>query len=62
MATNPTDQKVVEEIFLSTLCRMPTQKEKAAGLETLKAGANRTEGAQDLMWALLNSPAFLFNR
>jgi hypothetical protein len=28
----------------------------------LGAGADRLAVAQDLSWALLNSPAFLFNR
>jgi hypothetical protein len=41
---------------------MPSPREKAAGLDTLKTAGSKTEGAQDLMWALLNSPAFLFNR
>lgn len=62
MASNPTDEKIVEDIFLSALCRMPSEKEKKAGLDTIKTAPNRTEGAQDVMWALLNSPAFLFNR
>ncbi len=62
MATNPTDEKIVEEIFLSALCRMPSAREKKASLDAVKTAANRSEGAQDLMWALLNSPAFLFNR
>ena len=62
MATNPADDKIVEEVFLSALCRTPSAREKKAALDTLKTATNRTEGAQDLMWALLNSPAFLFNR
>jgi hypothetical protein len=62
MTTNPSDDKIVEDIFLATLCRMPSEKEKKAGLDTLKTASSRTEGAQDVMWALVNSPAFLFNR
>lgn len=60
--TNPTDEKLVEEIFLATLSRFPTAKEKQTSLATIHVSANRAEGAEDLMWALLNSPAFLFNR
>ena len=62
LKANPTDEKVVEEIFLATLSRFPTAKEKQTSLATLHVSANRGEGAEDLMWALLNSPAFLFNR
>jgi hypothetical protein len=54
------DHKVVEEIYLSVLNRFPTAKETAA--IDFKAGGTRLEVAQDLTWALLNSPAFLFNR
>ena len=55
------DRRVVEEIFLSTLGRLPTDAE----LKDAKLGSDpphRMEEAQDLAWALLNSPAFLFNR
>jgi hypothetical protein len=62
MATNPSDDKIVEDTFLAVLCRMPTARERKAGLDTLKSAASKTEGAQDLTWALVNSPAFLFNR
>lgn len=62
LKTNPSDEKLVEEVFLSVLCRMPTKKEIANSLAHFKAAGNREEGAQDLMWALINSPAFLFNR
>jgi hypothetical protein len=54
------DQKLVEEIYLSCLSRPPTEKEIKA--VEFKPGGNRLEVAQDLAWALLNSPAFLFNR
>jgi hypothetical protein len=54
------DRKVVEEIYLSCLNRPPTEKELAS--IKLGEGNQRREDAQDLAWALLNSPAFLFNR
>jgi len=53
------DKKVIDEIYLSVLNRRPVEKEYAA--VDFKEGS-RLEVAQDLMWALLNSPAFLFNR
>ncbi len=56
----PDDRKVVEEIYLSCLNRPPTDKELAS--IKLGEGNQRREDAQDLAWALLNSPAFLFNR
>lgn len=59
-ACEPDDQKLVEEIYLSCLNRPPTSEEVRA--VDLAAGASRLEAAQDLAWALLNSPAFLFNR
>lgn len=60
VASESDDRKVIEEIYLSCLNRPPTPRE----LETVKLGAGdqRLESAQDLTWALLNSPAFLFNR
>ena len=54
------DQKLVEEIYLSCLSRPPTEKEQAA--VKFDTTSDRLEVAQDLTWALLNSPAFLFNR
>jgi hypothetical protein len=53
------NKKLVEEIYFTILNRPPTEKEFA--LADL-SGGNRLEAAQDLAWALLNSPAFLFNR
>ncbi len=53
--------KMVEEIYMSVFNRMPTDAERGQG-EKYLADNGLAEGAQDLMWALINSPAFLFNR
>jgi hypothetical protein len=58
--TENDNAKLVEDIYLSCLSRPPTEKELKA--VEFKSGADRLEVAQDLAWALLNSPAFLFNR
>jgi len=56
---NSDDKKVVEEIYLTCLNRLPSEKELAA-IDLTKGP--RLEVAQDVAWALINSPAFLFNR
>jgi Protein of unknown function (DUF1553)/Protein of unknown function (DUF1549) len=56
------DKKLVEELYLAALGRLPEPKEFDLGLGYLTKSPNRAEKAQDLMWALLNSNAFLFNR
>ncbi len=60
VAAEKDDQKVAEEIYLSVLNRMPSEQE--LGAVDFSAGGSRLEAAQDLAWALMNSPAFLFNR
>jgi hypothetical protein len=50
-----------EEIYLSVLNRQPTQTESTQSIAYLTQHGV-SEGGQDLMWALINSPAFLFNR
>ncbi|MEK6238870.1 MAG: DUF1549 and DUF1553 domain-containing protein, partial [Planctomycetales bacterium] len=56
------DAEAVEEIFLAILCRLPTKSEIELGVQALRATEDRLHGARDLTWALLNTPAFLFNR
>ncbi len=61
VAEHEDNARVVEELFLSILCRFPTDKEIETGKAAIQENENRLEGTQDLAWALLNSPAFLFN-
>ncbi len=62
MKQNPSDRRLVEEIYLAAICRLPKAAELKTATEHLARSGSRTEGAQDLMWALINTPAFLFNR
>jgi hypothetical protein len=62
LKSNPDERKIAEELYLAILSRPPRDDELAKIVPQLAAAGNQTEAAQDLAWALLNSPAFLFNR
>ena len=53
------DAGMVEELYLASLGRMPSAEERDRGVRYLAGGARATR-AQDLLWALLNSKAFLY--
>jgi hypothetical protein len=57
------DRRIVEELYVAALGRAPDGREIDQALTYMgKPGAGRAERVQDLLWALLNSNAFLFNR
>ena len=56
------DRALIEELYLSTLSRVPTPNELDQGMTYIRSGESRAGRAQDLMWALVNSKAFLYNR
>ena len=62
LAKSPDDARLIEEIYLATFSRLPTKIERETSMKYIKSAKDRQEGAQDVMWALINSPAFLFNR
>ena len=62
LAAKQPPEKLVEEIYISVLCRFPSEQEKQESAAYFKSVGNQKEAAEDLMWALINSPAFLFNR
>ncbi len=49
---------VVERMFVATLCRKPTARERKWSLEM----ANSVDGWSDVQWALINSREFMFIR
>ncbi|WZP00968.1 DUF1553 domain-containing protein [Isosphaeraceae bacterium EP7] len=62
MKTKPDDDTIVLEMYLAVLSRQPDDAELTKARTYLAGVADKAEGAQDLLWALINSPAFLFNR
>jgi hypothetical protein len=62
LAKKPTDEDLVKELYLWSLARFPSAKELELGVDFLRASEGRAAGAQDLMWALLNSKDFLLVR
>jgi hypothetical protein len=52
--------KLVEELYLSALCRLPTAKESAAAQQYLAGNADRNRAAMDLIWTVMNTQEFLF--
>ena len=55
------DRQLVDDLYVAALDRVPTGAEIDFAQTYLGKG-NRGERAQDLLWALLNSNAFLFNQ
>lgn len=62
VATGAPDEKIIDEVYLAVLCRLPTAEERTSGVTYLGQAGSKAEGAQDLAWALFNSAGFLFNR
>jgi hypothetical protein len=53
--------EIVEEIYLLVYSRLPDDEEREIGRRLFaEEGANRRRAADDLMWALLNTPEFIF--
>jgi hypothetical protein len=53
--------KPADEMFLSTVSRLPTGDERKAVKDLLAVGDPKDEVFRDLFWALLNSKNFAFN-
>lgn len=54
-------REIVDELYLMTLSRHPTEPEQAALTTLFGAGGDRREAVEDALWALLNTKEFTFN-
>ncbi|HUE70182.1 MAG TPA: DUF1549 and DUF1553 domain-containing protein [Pirellulaceae bacterium] len=55
-------EKIAEDLYLLCYGRLPTAEELAVAQQVFSAeGATRRQATEDLLWALLNTPEFVFN-
>ena len=52
------EEQVVEELYLSTFSRLPSQQERDYAVGLLNDSENRRVVIEDLMWAMINAPEF----
>ena len=57
-------EEIVEELYLLVYARFPEEKEMSLGIARIPPagsdGKGRRGAIEDLLWALLNTPEFLF--
>lgn len=60
-ASDKTPEAIVEELYLLTYSRLPNAEERKVALELFaEPQADRRLVTEDLLWALVNSPEFVF--
>lgn len=61
LAAKMSDGAAVNELFLSSLSRYPSEEERAAAYEHLSEAEDRDQAYVDLLWSLINSQEFITN-
>jgi hypothetical protein len=56
-----TPREAIDELYLCTLSRYPTVKEKALMLKVFAEAEDRQAAVEDILWALLNTRSFVYN-
>lgn len=62
IAEGKPDAFILDEVYLATLGRYPTEREKMIALLDIDLSKDRRLAWEDVQWALLNQKEFLFNR
>ena len=55
-----TPEQIVEEVYLACYNRLPDAEETRIGAERFAKTGNRRMATEDILWALLNTPEFVF--
>jgi hypothetical protein len=53
--------RVIEDVFLRTVSRLPTAEEMQKAREDLNAAPDKITGVRELLWAMLNTREFMVN-
>ena len=60
--SNKTNLQIIEELYLATFSRYPSQEERDISASVLpEDGKDRQVPLEDLLWALINTAEFVFN-
>jgi hypothetical protein len=59
-ASDKPPHEIVDELYLLIYGRFPTGEERQAVTAVFESGADRRAASEDLMWALMNTPEFIF--
>jgi hypothetical protein len=59
--TSQSDERILEELFLTFLGRSMKPAEAKLAMDHIQKAKSRREGFEDIGWALLNTKEFLFN-
>jgi hypothetical protein len=60
LASGVDDSRLMEDLFLSALSRLPSDAERRTLSARLAAASDRRQAAEDLFWALFNHREFVF--
>ena len=55
------NERLVEELYLTAVSRLPTADEKQKALDHVAKAADRKAGFEDVLWSLINLREFVFN-
>lgn len=61
LAAKTPEVKLIEELYLAALSRLPDENEQLEAYFDLTRQPDKQKAAEDILWALLNSKEFLFN-
>ncbi|WP_169980344.1 DUF1549 and DUF1553 domain-containing protein [Tautonia rosea] len=60
--SNLSEQAILNELYLASLCRPPTDEESSGALNYLSCAPDPRTAWEDIAWALVNSKEFLLRR
>ena len=55
------DEKIIDELYLASLCRFPSVLERKQLMKRIKAHSSRKEALEDILLALISSREFSEN-
>ncbi|PQO33702.1 DUF1549 and DUF1553 domain-containing protein [Blastopirellula marina] len=59
LETYPSNRPLIEELFLRTLSRLPSDTEMSAAFDVFQTTSNRKTAAETVLWSLINTREFV---